>query len=503
MEASLLRFADCLRRQGLRVSTAELVDASVCAAQPGMLHNRDRLYAALSAALVTRPRDLPVFDAVFGLFFALEEVPDPPSAGGEGGADLPVGSAGQDLQDMSLIDGTRNAGQIDSGSTSEADMREFFDPDSLKQGRNLDDDANLADLASRSDEVSFSPSAAKSQGSGMKVQLDVSRTRGDEAAGALSPATGQALELDLSDDEEERLLTWLGTGAGSGGTDPELSEDEINGLLSRLPQHLAEHLRRLAGMRRSAVADADPAVMDSISPAEEQELEDSLRRMALSLRGGLSQKVRPHPRGRVEPPRTARRSMRYDGVPFRPVTVARVRERPKVVVLADVSLSVRATARFTLHVVHGMQTSWGKVRSFAFVDEVVEVSELFATHPLEHALGLTFGGDVLDTEASSDYGAVFTGFLEEYAGAIDHRTSLLVLGDARSNGKDPAVEAFEELSRRARTTVWLTPEPSYSWGLGVCALPQYAPFCDRVEVVRDLRAFDRTAVSLADSGSRR
>ena len=84
-------------------------------------------------------------------------------------------------------------------------------------------------------------------------------------------------------------------------------------------------------------------------------------------------------------------------------------------VLTDVSLSVRATARFTLHLVHGLQNLFGQVRTFAFVAELVEITDLFEDHPVEHALGLVFGGDVLDVDANSDYGAAFGTFREDFS----------------------------------------------------------------------------------------
>jgi len=124
-----------------------------------------------------------------------------------------------------------------------------------------------------------------------------------------------------------------------------------------------------------------------------------------------------------------------------------------------VSLSVRATARFTLHLVHGLQNLFGQVRAFAFVADLVEITDLFTDHPVEHALGLVFGGDVLDVDANSDYGTVFGEFIAEHASAVTRRTTVLVLGDGRNNGNDPNLGAFEEITRRARETIWLTPEP--------------------------------------------
>jgi hypothetical protein len=233
------------------------------------------------------------------------------------------------------------------------------------------------------------------------------------------------------------------------------------------------------------------------------ELEESLRRLAHSLHGGLTHKRRVAASGRIDSGRTMRRNMRFDGIPFAPVTVRRAEDKPRLVVLTDVSLSVRATARFTLHLVHGLQNLFGQVRTFAFVAELVEVTDLFADHPVEHALGLVFGGDVLDVDANSDYGAAFGAFHEDFASAVTRRTTVLVLGDGRGNGNDPNLHAFEEIGRRARETIWLTPEPRYSWGLGGCDLPAYAEHCDRVEVIRDDSGLETWATDVVTRASAR
>jgi uncharacterized protein with von Willebrand factor type A (vWA) domain len=233
------------------------------------------------------------------------------------------------------------------------------------------------------------------------------------------------------------------------------------------------------------------------------ELEDSLRRLARSLRGGLTHKRRVASRGRIDSGRTMRRNMRFDGIPFAPVTVARAEDKPRLVVLTDVSLSVRATARFTLHLVHGLQNLFAQVRTFAFVADLVEITDLFEDHPVEQALGLVFGGDILDVDANSDYGAAFGTFHEEFGSAVNRRTTVLVLGDGRGNGNDPNLEAFEEITRRARETIWLTPEPRYSWGLGGCDLPAYAEYCDRVEVIRDHSGLESWATDVVTRASSR
>lgn len=502
MDQSILLFIECLRRQGIRVSTSEALDALRCAAQPGILGSREHLHAALRSALLTRQADVTTFDSVFELFFALKPISgttlgSDPALWADESMDGTPGDGATDLEDFALVDGTQGTEQISSSPSAEADMSEYFDPESLSEGYNLDDDASIVNLASMTDEISFSPSGGKANARGMKVQLDVSHTHGAEMPGALAPATGQALDLDLSDDDEQTLLNWLGVGS-SNQQAPD--DDAVAGLLDRLPEYLAEHLRRLAGLRRTAVAQTagSPAVIDEVSERELELFEESIRKLARLLQGGLAQKKRPSPRGRVHPALTTRRSLRYDGVPFRPVTVERVRERSRVLVLADVSMSVRTTARFTLHMVHSMHHMFGKARTFAFVNELTEITGLFETHPIEHALGMVFGGSVLDTDASSDYGAVFEQLLDN-GESLDQRTSLIVVGDGRCNGKDPGLDAFAELSRRMRRVLWLTPEPSYSWGLGSCSLPEYARWCERVEIVRDLSGLERTAERMAAS----
>jgi uncharacterized protein with von Willebrand factor type A (vWA) domain len=195
--------------------------------------------------------------------------------------------------------------------------------------------------------------------------------------------------------------------------------------------------------------------------------------------------------------------MRYDGIPFRPVSVVRARDRPRLIILADVSLSVRASTRFTLQLVHGLQRLVPRVRTFAFVDDFVEVTDVFTDHGVEEALGLITGGDILDVDANSDYGSALVGFLEQFGGEINRRTTVLILGDGHGNGRDPPPDALAELARRAREVIWLTPEARYSWVLAGSDMPLNESLCSRVEVVPDLASLDRVAQKSAGSGATR
>ena len=294
-------------------------------------------------------------------------------------------------------------------------------------------------------------------------------------------------------------MNWTTSTTEGDESDAAALRRRLTGVLENLPEALKRHLEALLALENKVIETREQreARVDRIAETERAELEDSLRRLARSLHGALTHRRRTAAAGRVDSGATMRRNMRFDGVPFMPVTVRRAEDRPRLVVLADVSLSVRATSRFTLNLVHGLQDLFTQVRSFAFVAQVAETTELFRDYPSERALGLIFGGDVIDVDANSDYGSVFGEFLAEHASAVTRRTTVVVLGDGRNNANDPNLAAFEEITRRARETVWLTPEPRYSWGLGSCDLPAYAEFCNRVRVVRDLTGLERAAHDFA------
>jgi uncharacterized protein len=342
------------------------------------------------------------------------------------------------------------------------------------------------------------------QGEGNRVQIETDRLHHAGAPGQISQAQGTKVDADLSIAQQDALLGWLNQveQESQEGTEDDAAalRRRLGGVLAGLPEAIKKHLEALLALEQRVVEGHDRAVaeVDRVGEHERMELEESIRRLARSLHGGLTHKRTVASRGRIDSGRTMRRNMRFDGIPFSPITVARREDKPRLVILTDVSLSVRATARFTLHLVHGLQNLFAQVRAFAFVADLVEITDLFTDHPVEQALGLVFGGDVLDVDANSDYGAAFGRFTEDYGSAVNRRTTVIVLGDGRGNGNDPNTAAFAEITRRARETIWLTPEPRYSWRLGGCDLPDYAEYCSRVRVVRDLTGLESAAQELAE-----
>ncbi|MFF9277869.1 VWA domain-containing protein [Streptomyces griseosporeus] len=511
MEAGVHRFVRVLRLFGLRVSVAEAMDAMRGAAQPGVLAERETLREALRMTLVKDRRDHALFDDLFTAFFSLRPVD--PAAGGHGHSHAhdDLTDTGE-LESFTVSDEPSETPQQGHSHGKPSDIRDYFDQQDLAQQYNLHQEANKIDLASMTDEIVLSKDGATGgRDDTPSVQLETERLHGAGIPGRLAPASGQPIDTALTVAQRDALLGRLADeDADPDGDASAALRRQLTGVIDNLPELLKRHLDRLAELKSPAVESAliaERARLEAVDEDERRQLEEALRRVGRTVRGALTSRRRATPTGRVHPGRTMRHNMRYDGVPFRPVTVTRAEDRPRLVVLADVSLSVRATARFTLHLVHGLQSLFGQVRSYAFVDEPTEITELFAEHPLERALGLVFdglpAGGLLDVDATSDYGRTFETLLAEHSPALGRRTTLLVLGDGRGNGNPPRTEAFAEITRRVRQTIWLTPEPRYSWGLGGCDLPAYAEHCDRVQVVADLAGLDRTAHRMAAEASGR
>jgi uncharacterized protein with von Willebrand factor type A (vWA) domain len=491
VERSLHRFVRLLRLRGVRVSVTEALDAMRAAAQHGALADRETLRCVLRVALVKDRRDEEVFDELFDRYFRLEPIAVL-QRHGHGHAHDDLADQGT-AEELTISPDSPQAPQQGHSHGKPADIRDFFRPEDLAAAYNLHQEANKIDLASMTDEVVLAKERGRPASSGPRIQLDTSRLHGAGPPGRLLSGPATRLDAGLTVAEEQALLDWL--------DDPDVDVPaaapaalaQATGEIANLAELLKRHLAALAAMDRRAIESPrhHGTRTSAVGEAERYRLEETLRRLAKTMPGALTHRRAVAGRGRVDPGRTMRASMRFDGVPFRPVTVARKQDKPRLVVLADVSLSVRRTARFTLHFVHGLQRLFGQVRTFAFVADTVEVTDLFTEHPVERALDLIVGGEVLDVDADSDYGAAFGRFREEFPDIVTRRTTVVILGDGRGNGHDANMGAFEEIARRCKQLIWLTPERRNVWRLGRCDLPRYAEFCDRMDVVRDLDGLDR------------
>ena len=189
--------------------------------------------------------------------------------------------------------------------------------------------------------------------------------------------------------------------------------------------------------------------------------------------------------------------MRTGGIPFVLVRKHRRRDKPRLMLLCDVSDSVRAAARFMLELVYVAQELFDRTRSFVFVSELGETTQLFASEPVTAALGQAYGGGVVPVTDNSNYGRVLRAFEERHLAEIDRRTTVVILGDGRTNYHDEAADVLDRIRARARALVWLCPEEKAGWLTGDSAMARYAPRCTHLFEVKNARELEAAARGLA------
>jgi hypothetical protein len=226
--------------------------------------------------------------------------------------------------------------------------------------------------------------------------------------------------------------------------------------------------------------------LQQMSEREVAELLREVERLARLLRARLAQRPERTRRGRLDLRRTLRRSLATGGVPFELFRRERRPHKPRLVVLCDISDSVRNVSRFMLQLVYTLQELFDRVQSFAFVAELGELTELFRQYDLERAIELTYAGAVVSTFASSNYGRTLEQFKARHLDKVSARTTVIVIGDGRNNYHPSRASLLGEIRRRAKQVLWLNPESPSAWGFGDSAMREYQPHCDRVMVVRNL-----------------
>jgi uncharacterized protein with von Willebrand factor type A (vWA) domain len=280
----------------------------------------------------------------------------------------------------------------------------------------------------------------------------------------------------------------------------EARADALVAALKREVQRAAEDVRSFV---QSTIArrDADRqqgedllgSPLAALDDAEVEEVRRAVRAFVQRLRGGERVRRRRSRKGRVDAHTTLRRAMRTGGVPFMLARRARRRDKPRLVLLCDVSDSVRSVARFLLELTFASQELFERTRTFVFVSELGETTQLFADNPIDMALSRAYSGAIVPVTHNSNYGRMLHAFEDRVLGDIDRRTTVVILGDGRTNYQDDAAEVLDAIRARARAVVWLCPEPRAAWATGDSAMPRYAPKCTRVLEVRSARDLETAA----------
>ena len=437
-------FTGALRKAGVPAGTSEVLDATRVLGAVDLL-DRPQLRAGLAAALVKRPVHRPTFDLLFDLWW-------PPAVG----------------DPLDLTERRDDGPGDEAGEPGEPDLDALRDE--LRQLLLEGDDEALRRFARLA--VAELGHAGAQPGRQSWFTYRVLR--------ALSPDTLIASMLDA-----------LLAGEPRGGLAEQVARQRLQERIAALRGYVeAEVRRRVAEERdRDQVArSALPPLADQVDflRAQREELA-AMRRtvhpLARRLASRLAARRRLGREGRLDVRRTVRASLGTGGVPVETHHRPRRVHKPELVVFCDVSGSVAGFAHFTLMLTAALREQFSRVRAFAFIDTCDEVTRLFGPGAdlADSVRRLARDADLVAYDGHSDYGNALRVFVDRFPDAVGPKTSLLVLGDARTNYRDPGIALLKGLVDRSRHAYWLNPEPRREWNSGDSMARRYGDVIEMVE----------------------
>ncbi len=463
-----------LREAGLPVSLTENLDAME-AVQHIPLDDREAFKYALAATLVKNHAHWRAFETVFEVYFSLR---GPEYAVGEDGAPQlsPEDLEGEGDQPAGEGQGNGQGGSGDALTPEElAEM--------LYQALLRGDDAVLRAMARQ----------AVKRYAGMEPGRPV---------GGTYYLYRTLRNLDL-DGMMERLMQQARDDAPEGLTPLEerLEHDEYEHRLEQLKQEIEAEIRRRLVADRGVDAMARtlrkplPEDIDFMHASREEmiSLRKALQPLTRRLAVRLARKRRHGRKGPLDFRNTVRHSLSYGGVPAEPKFKYPRPAKPEIFVVADISGSVAAFARFTLHLVHAIASQFSRVRSFVFIDGIDEVTRFFeGEEDIVAAIHrVNTEADVVWVDGHSDYGHAFEVFWNRWGREIGPKTTVIILGDARNNYHASQSWVIKEMRHKARHVYWLNPEPRAYWDTGDSIVGEYGVHCDGTFECRNLRQLER------------
>ena len=465
MQKKLLEFANLLRKSGIRVSVAEAIDAFT-ALDELSLDEREVFRDALRASMVKRSEDIGTYDQLFDLFWSgfhdnLRDAFDGATQGLEGKFDL-------DQLLKALQEGMANLppGELDLSELARALLTQ--DLASLeKMIREAAEGAGVARIENLL-QIGFFSRRVMERMNAEGAAQELRDLAGRLQAAGMSEGQAQALQELI-----ERLLEALRK-AVRNLTERELQKQNFDYM---------EKFRRETLIEKSFY---------HLTEEEVRQMREVVNRLAQRIKNVLSLRRRRLQKGKLDLHQTLRRNMARGGVPFELSFKQRKKDRPKLVILCDVSSSVANVSRFMLQFVYSLQECFTKIRSFVFVAELGEVTQVFRDNDISDAIEKALdGGDVINVYTRSNFGYAFHHFWQNFMASIDKRTTVLVLGDARNNYNDPRAWCLRDVHHKAKNLVWLNPESPGAWGFGDSVMDKYLPYCDIAEECRNLRQLSK------------
>ena len=467
-------FIQELRDAGLPVSLTENLDAME-AVRAISIEDRTTFKYALGATLVKNHQHWPAFETVFDVYFSIRG----PEYSLTNDDDDPFGD-GQSDEDGQGNDQAEGSGSEAGGGGGDAmsneDLAEMLYQALMRQ------DQNLQRAVARTAVQRF---AGMEPGRPVGGTYYLYRTlRNLDLDGVLE----RMLEADRQNNE------------GRSGLDDRLARDEYESRIEKLKTEIEAEIRRRLVADRGVEAMAKtlrkplPEDLDFMHATrdEMETLRKAIAPLTRKLAIRLARKRRHRNKGGLDFRTTIRKSLSYGGVPAEPRFKHPRPSKPEIVILADISGSVAAFARFTLHLVYAMSGQFSKVRAFVFIDGLDEVTDFFDGHEDITAAvhRVNTEADVVWVDGHSDYGHAFEVFEKNYMKAITPKTTVMILGDARNNYHAAQSWIIQEMKRNAKQVFWLNPEPGSYWDTGDSIVSEYAQYCDGLFEVRNLRQLE-------------
>ena len=461
MEAKLVEFTNLLRKSGVRVSVSEAIDAFT-AVDELSFSDRDLFKTALRSTMIKRGDEIPAYNELFDLFWSgfydsLRE------AFGDMSGEM--GDMGVDLEQL-MRQLAEMLGQMDG----DMDLSE------LAKALLTQDLSTLENLIREAAEQAGTERIENMLQVGFFSRRTMEGMGAEGAGGELEDLASRLEEMGLSAEQVAQLRDLIGKLMET------LRKSVRNFTERELQTQNHDYMEKF---RREMLTEKS---FYHLTEEEIARMREVVARLAQRIKNVLSIRRKRLKHGKLDLHQTLRRDMARGGIPFEVIFKQRRKDRPKLVILCDVSSSVANVSRFMLQFMYSLQEAFTKMRSYVFVSELGDVTPVFKDKDVNSAVEQALdGGDVINVYTRSNFGFAFHEFWKNHLSAIDNRTTVLILGDARNNYNDPKAWCLRDIHSKAKNVVWLNPESPSAWGFGDSVMDRYLPYCDVVEECRNLR----------------
>ncbi|MFH1152492.1 MAG: VWA domain-containing protein [Pseudomonadota bacterium] len=446
------QFAACCRASDLRVSTSEVLDCSrqMALVDPG---DESQFRIVLQANFVKTRRDQARFDALYRLFFHCQGAPakDEPGSPGDHSPSRAVRSALDRLDSLDAQTPMDNA----LASLIQGDpvpfLSQVHDLHTREETRTIALKSNLGQLSGKL---------------GIMLAINGIRTR------IMSLAQGME---DLTDPRDRRRFQDHVDRALGAAFDMAVNEP---GELNHSLKIVSSSDKRFSGLGEKPFSCLSAQEMDA--------MREVIRLLVRKLKDQVTRRFSVRNRGVIDIKKTLRLASRFQGIPLGIVYKNKPPRKSRIVALCDVSGSVWSAARFMLSVLYSLQECFDRVASFIFVSDLAEVTGLFDRNDINQAIDKALTRDDINYHDQTDYGAALQAFRHRHMAVLNPKTTVIIMGDGRSNYHNPQGHILGEIRERCRRIIWLNPEPESTWGTGDSEIRTYKAWCHEVRTCMNL-----------------